>query len=196
MLLIKNMFLQQTSQTFFVLTLSGILFFILIIYIVLKKQSKKKSNNLKDNNNNIKTNNKQDNTIQKMEGEIKSHNDSNKENSFNVEKNNYSDSFLNLLEVTEYFMNNHKNGAYNFEDEYSGWWVQFASPFGTYYVVETSLLDDNGKLINDKEVIHNSEIVFNDCDLIDEGLFSKKISDKPIEGLIFLFKTFYQMIFH
>lgn len=98
----------------------------------------------------------------------------------------------NLIEVIDYFMTYHQDGAYLFEDDFSGQWVQFSSPFGTYYSVDTSILNDKGEII-DRNINSVASAVFKDCDLIEEGLYSRKITDKPEEGAIFLLRAFFEV---
>lgn len=98
----------------------------------------------------------------------------------------------NLIVIIEYLMNHHQDGAYLFEDDFSGQWVQFSSPFGTYYSVETSILNYRGET-GVSNINSLASEVFEGCDLIDEGLYSMKISGKPEEGALFLLKTFFEV---
>ena len=196
MLLIKNIFLQQTSPTFFIVSILAVLVFFVIIFIVGSSEEK-------NENKGIEIEKSRQKLWEKRLEEKRISDNKNEESKRQGEQqqplkkttfttlSDKNDKFENLIIIIDYFMNNHKDGGYLLEDEYSGKWVQFAY-LGSNYVAETSIRDEKGNLIEDYEIVSNARKIFGDCE-IDEGLFSENITDKPIEGALFLVRTFFEV---
>ena len=121
---------------------------------------------------------------------LQKENDSIKNKNF-VDDNNYINDIENLCIIIEYFMSNHKGGGYQFEDAYSGRWVQFAEIYNNCYIVEIWLLDDDGNFIDDVNIMTNARKIFKEYEISEHNIFRKNITNSPSEGALFLLDSFF-----
>ena len=97
-----------------------------------------------------------------------------------------------LFEIIEYFMFKLPNAFYFFEDNSSTKFVQFAELFGNgKYTVDICIPnEDKTSLNNARNFFKKFEIDDYDDSLI---FFRKEISNKPKEGVLFLFISFFEV---
>ena len=97
-----------------------------------------------------------------------------------------------LFEIIEYFMFKLPNAFYLFEDNSSTKFVQFAELFGNgKYTVEICIPNE------DKTSLNNARNCFKEFEIDDYDdtifFFRKEISNKPKEGVLFLFISFFEV---
>ena len=97
-----------------------------------------------------------------------------------------------LFEIIEYFMFKLPNAFYFFEDNYSNGFVQFAELFGNgKYTVDICIPNE------DKTSLNNARNCFKEFEIddYDDSLifFRMEISNKPKEGVLFLFISFFEV---
>ena len=97
-----------------------------------------------------------------------------------------------LFEIIEYFMFKLPNAFYFFEDNSSTKFVQFAELFGNgKYTVDICIPNE------DKTSLNNARNCFKEFEIddYDDSLifFRKEISNKPKEGVLFLFISFFEV---
>ena len=97
-----------------------------------------------------------------------------------------------LFEIIEYFMFKLPNAFYLFEDNSSTKFVQFAELFGNgKYTVEICIPNE------DKTSLNNARNFFKEFEIddYDDSLifFRKEITNKPKEGVLFLFISFFEV---
>ena len=105
----------------------------------------------------------------------------------------YTNNIENLGIVVEYFMSNHKEGGYQFEDIFSGQWVQLAEIKDNYYVAELCLLDNKGNFIDDENTMSNARNNFKEYEVLNENIFRKNITNNPNEGVLFILDSFFKI---
>jgi len=97
----------------------------------------------------------------------------------------------NLCEIIDYFMYKLPNAFYFFKDNYSGKYVQFADLSGSNYMVEICIPnEDKTSLSNARNSLKEYEIVDQDDSM---HFFRKEINNKPREGVLFLFISFFEV---
>lgn len=103
----------------------------------------------------------------------------------------YHNEVDNLCEIIDYFMCKLPNAFYFFEDNYSGNYVQFADLSGSSYIVEICIPnEDKTALSNARNSLKEYEIVGQDDSM---HFFRKEINNKPREGVLFLFTSFFEV---
>ena len=97
-----------------------------------------------------------------------------------------------LFEIIEYFMFKLPKAHYSFEENYSNGFVQFADLTGSKYIVEICIPnEDKTSLNNARNCLKEFEIDDYDVNFIS---FRKEINNKPKEGLLFLFISFFEVL--
>ncbi len=96
-----------------------------------------------------------------------------------------------LFEIIEYFMFKLPNAFYFFEDNSSTKFVQFADLTGSKYTVDICIPNE------DKTSLNNARNFFKEFEIDDYDdsifFFRKEISNKPKEGVLFLFISFFEV---
>ena len=105
----------------------------------------------------------------------------------------YTNNIENLSVIVEYFMSNHNNGGYQFEDTFSGRWIQLYQPKDNYYIAELCLLDDKGNFIDDENIMSNARNYFKEYEVLNENIFRKNITNSPKEGVLFILDSFFKI---